>query len=204
MGFIAPAGRTSSVTWEGKTFQIQTEFVARPKPKAVTSIILGGKIIHKIEKMWEGKLSEENQTKIEQFLRREHQGIARTLKKSPYDFLPGVKEEFQKQIEKLIKSKEAENPFILRYDGLILYPDKKGDEFMDRVSKILAQALRLGQALTDSTKVGEISSGVLEYPPHKLIWVYFNEKIWAAFLKKGSSADQAIKNMGSLIQESYE
>jgi len=203
MGFIAPAGRTSSVTWEGKTFQVQTEFVLRPNPKVVISIILDGKLVHKVEKVWGGKLKEENQKEIEIFLKKEHRSIARALKNNPYDFLQGEKEEFHRQIEKLSKLKEIKNPFVLRYNGLLLYPDKE-DELLVGFSKILAQALRLGQALADSSKVGEISAGVLEYPPHKIIWVYYNEKLWAAFLKKSSQVDQAVKNMGNLILESYE
>ena len=92
MGFITPAGRTSSVICEGKRFHIQTEFKTRPKPKAVTSILLEGKLVHKVEKLWDGKLKEEDQVKVEQFLKREHQGVARTLKKNPYEFLPEEKE----------------------------------------------------------------------------------------------------------------
>ena len=153
MRFIAPAGRTSSVTWEGKTFQVQTEFVSRPNPRVVISILLDGKLVHKVEKAWVGKLKEENQKEIEIFLKKEHQSIARALKKNPYDFLQGEKEEFHRQIEKLSRLKEIKNPFVLRYNGLLLYPDKE-DELLLEFSKILAQALRLGQALADSTKVG--------------------------------------------------
>ncbi|MFH0931095.1 MAG: hypothetical protein V1890_04065 [Candidatus Zixiibacteriota bacterium] len=203
MGFIAPAGRTSSVNFEGKIFQVQTEFVTRPNPKVVSSIILDGKLIHKVEKIWKGKLNEENQEKLEQFLKKEHESVTRALKKNPFDFLSG-EEGFQNQIEKLSLLKEIENPFILRYNGSILYPEKKEDEFLKGLSKILARALRLGQALTDFSEIGEIRSGVLEYPPHKIIWVYYNEKLWGAFLKKGSPIDDTIKTMGNLIQESYE
>ncbi len=204
MGFIAPAGRTSSVNFEGKIFQVQTEFVTRPNPKVVSSIILDGKLIHKVEKMWKGKLNEENQEKLEQFLKKEHESVTRALKKNPFDFLSGEEGEFKDQIKKLSLLKEIENPFILRYNGSILYPEKKEDEFLKGLSKILAQALRIGQALTDSSKIGEIKSGVLDFPSHKIIWVYYNEKLWAAFLKKGSPIDDTIKTMGSLIQESYE
>lgn len=204
MEFTLPSGRTSSLTWEGKTFQIQTEFVARPQPKVVTSIILGGMVVHKIEKIWNGKLTEEDQTKIEQFLKKEHQGVVRSLKKNPYDFLPGVKEEFQKQIEKLSKLKEIENPFILNYHGNLLYPPEKEDRYLNTLSKILAQTLRLGQSLTDSSRVGEITSGVLDYPPHKIVWVFYNDKIWSAFVKKGSDTNESLKKMGELIQKSYE
>jgi hypothetical protein len=204
MGFIAPAGRTSSVNFEGKIFQVQTEFVTRPNPKVVSSIILDGKLIHKVEKIWKGKLNEENQEKLEQFLKKEHESVTRALKKNPFDFLSGEEGEFKDQIEKLSLLKEIENPFILRYNGSILYPEKKEDEFLKGLSKILAQALRIGQALTDSSKIGEIKSGVLDFPSHKIIWVYYNEKLWGAFLKKGSPIDDTIKTMGSLIQESNE
>src|SRR3972149_5978240 len=73
MGFIIPAGRTSSVTWEGKIFQVQTEFVTRPNPKVVSSIILDGKLIHKVEKPWKGEIKAEEQKEVEQFLKKEHE-----------------------------------------------------------------------------------------------------------------------------------
>jgi hypothetical protein len=204
MGFIAPAGRTSSLTWEGKVFQVQTEFVTRPSPKVISSIILDGKLIHKVEKVWKERLNEENQGEIEQFLKKEHETVTKALKKNPNDFLSGKTDEFRNLVEKLSLLKEIDNPFILRYNGTILYPEKKEDEFLKGLSKILAQALRLGQALTDSSKIGEVESGILECPPYRIIWVYYNEKLWAAFLKKGSPVDETIKTMGSLIQKSYE
>lgn len=204
MGFITPSGRTSSVTWEGKVFQVQTEFATRPNPKAISSIILDGKLIHKVEKPWKGDVKSEDQEEIEQFLKKEHEKVARALKNNPYDFLSGGKEDFQAQIRKLSGLKEIDNPFILMYDGSPLYPDKKDELFLERFSKILVQALRLSSALTDSSRLGEIRSGVLELPPDKVIWIYYNDRVWAAFLKKGSPVEETIQKMGNLIMESYE
>ena len=202
MGFITPAGRTSSVTFEGKKFHIQTEFKIRPSPKIVTSILLEGRLIHKVEKPWTEKLGEEGQAKVEQFLKKEHQKVARILKKTPYEFLPEEKDRYQTYIKKISNIKELENPFIFRYDGLLLYPHKEVNENLENISKILVQALRLGQSLADFSKVGEVISGVLEYAAYEIIWVYHNEKIWCGFLKKGFSADETIKKLGTLIQES--
>jgi len=204
MGFIIPAGRTSSVTWEGKIFQVQTEFVTRPNPKAISSIILNGKLIHKVEKTWKGEIKAEDQEEIEQFLKKEHEKVARALKKNPFDFLSGGKEDFQTQVQKLSDLKEIENPFILMYDGSLLFPDKKDEVFLSKFSKTIAQALRLSSALADSSRLGEISAGILETPPDKIIWVYYNDRVWAAFLKKGFLVDEVLQKMGKLIVETYE
>jgi len=204
MGFITPAGRTSSVTWEGKIFQVQTEFVTRPNPKVVSSIILDGKLIHKVEKSWKGGTKAEDQEEIEQFLKKEHEKVARALKKNPYDFLSGGKEDFQSQVQRLSELKEIDNPFILMYDGSLLFSDKKDEVFLDKFCKTIPQALRLASALTDSSKLGEIRAGVLDYPPDKVIWIYYNDRVWAAFLKKGSPVDETLQKMGNLIVETYE
>ncbi len=204
MGFITPAGRTSSVTWEGKIFQVQTEFVTRPNPKVVSSIILDGKLIHKVEKPWKDEIKAEDQKEIEQFLKKEHEKVARALKKNPYDFLSGGKEDFQSQVQRLSELKEIDNPFILMYDGSLLFPDKKDEVFLDKFSKTIAQALRLASALTDSSKLGEVRAGILECPPDRVVWVYYNDRVWAAFLKKGSPVDETLQKMGNLVMETYE
>ena len=204
MGFITPAGRTSSVTWEGKIFQVQTEFVTRPNPKVVSSIILDGKLIHKVEKSWKGGTKAEDQEEIEHFLKKEHEKVARALKKNPYDFLSGGKEDFQSQVQRLSELKEIDNPFILMYDGSLLFSDKKDEVFLDKFCKTIPQALRLASALTDSSKLGEIRAGVLDYPPDKVIWIYYNDRVWAAFLKKDSPTDETLQKMGNLIVETYE
>jgi len=204
MGFIIPTGRTSSVTWEGKIFQVQTEFITRPNPKVVSSIILDGKLIHKVEKSWKGETKAEAQEEIEQFLKKEHEKVARALKKNPYDFLSGGKEDFHSQVQRLSGLKEIDNPFILMYDGSLLFPDKKDEVFLDKFSKTIAQALRLASALIDSSKLGEIRAGILECPPDRVVWVYYNDRVWAAFLKKGSPVDETLQKMGSLVVETYE
>jgi hypothetical protein len=202
MGFITPAGRTSSVTWEGKIFQVQTEFVTRTNPRAVSSIILDGKLIHKVEKSWKGEIKDEDQKEIEQFLKKEHEKVARALKKNPNDFLSGGKEDFQSQVQRLSELKEIDNPFILMYDGSPLFPED--EVFLEKFSKTIAKALRLASALTDSSKLGEVRAGILECPPDRVIWVYYNDRVWAAFLKKGSPIDETLQKMGNLVVESYE
>lgn len=204
MGFITPAGRTSSVTWERKTFQVQTEFVIRPNPKLVSSIILDGKLIHKVEKPWKGQVTLEDQKEIEQFLKKEHEKIAQALKKNPYDFLSGGKEDFQSQVRRLSELKGIDNPFIMMYDGSLLFPDKKDELFTEKFSKTIAQALRLASALTDSSRLGEIRAGILDLPPDKVIWIYYNDRVWSAFLKKGSPVDETLQKIGELVMETYE
>jgi hypothetical protein len=49
-----PTGKLGRVIWEEKEFQIQTEFMPNPRPHIVTSVFLGGEVIHKIDTPWVG------------------------------------------------------------------------------------------------------------------------------------------------------
>lgn len=49
-----PTGKLGKVVWEDKEFQIQTEFLHAPRPHIVTTVFMGGEVVHKTDQPWIG------------------------------------------------------------------------------------------------------------------------------------------------------
>lgn len=49
-----PTGKLGKVVWEDKEFQIQTEFLHNPRPHIVTTVFMGGEVVHKADQPWIG------------------------------------------------------------------------------------------------------------------------------------------------------
>jgi hypothetical protein len=83
-----PAGRTSSVRALNKVFILQTEFVAKPKPRIVTSVALDGQIIHKVERTYDSPIESDDELKLaETAVANQHQNLARKMQTSGAEFI---------------------------------------------------------------------------------------------------------------------
>ncbi|OQX90965.1 MAG: hypothetical protein B6D58_09095 [candidate division Zixibacteria bacterium 4484_95] len=101
----APAGLTSSVKVDDKTFILQTEFLTAPKSKKdvedklssggkiVTSVAVDGQIVHKVEKVLHGFVeSSELFSSIETTIKKQHISVARLIASRPREFINSVSE----------------------------------------------------------------------------------------------------------------
>jgi len=71
-----PNGRLSAVSHEGDQIQIQTEFALHPRPRVTTTVVLGGRVLHKEEQIWEAETeTPESQEKLESFLQKQHMTV---------------------------------------------------------------------------------------------------------------------------------
>jgi len=71
-----PNGRLSAVSHEGDKIQIQTEFALHPRPRVTTTVVLGGRVLHKEEKAWEAATdTPESQQELESFLQKQHLAV---------------------------------------------------------------------------------------------------------------------------------
>jgi hypothetical protein len=71
-----PNGRLSAVSHEGDKIQIQTEFALHPRPRVTTTVVLGGRVLHKEEQIWEAETeTPESQEELESFLQKQHMAV---------------------------------------------------------------------------------------------------------------------------------
>jgi hypothetical protein len=75
-----PTGRTSLVKKGTIALQVQTEYAPRPYPRVTTCVAHSGQVIHKIEKKLDKSIeSLDEQNRMEQFMRQQHQEVVNTI-----------------------------------------------------------------------------------------------------------------------------
>lgn len=68
-----PNGRLSAVEHDGEKIQIQTEFATHPRPRVTTTVVLGGRVVHKEECPWEKETdSQDGQQELESYVQKQH------------------------------------------------------------------------------------------------------------------------------------
>ena len=88
MGDFIPPGRLSSYRHGGETFQVQTEYAPRPHPRVTTSVVLGGRIVHKVDRAWEEDVEGETARKtLESFLAEQHRQALELVRVRAGDYL---------------------------------------------------------------------------------------------------------------------
>ena len=147
MSDFIPAGRLSAVDHGDQKIAIQTEFSKYPEPRIATSVSIGGRTIHKIQKLW-GKTidSLEEMRQVEELINRQHDevtalvhGHAGTLiRHSEKGHDTSVAQSTIEQVEKIPAVKSA---FIILPDGKV--------EGRNKVSKEAEMLAAMIYSLTD-------------------------------------------------------
>lgn len=87
-----PAGRTSSVKANDKTFILQTEFKITPRRAVVTTVSLDGQVIHRVEKAYISDIESEFEfLEAEKAVLSQHESIARKIIANSADFIRQTK-----------------------------------------------------------------------------------------------------------------
>ena len=75
-----PSGKLGKVVWEEKEFQIQTEFLHHPRPHIVTTVFLGGEVVHKVDQSWIGDVeTDEDKRALDRQLVLQHRDTTEHL-----------------------------------------------------------------------------------------------------------------------------
>lgn len=86
-----PPGRLSSHKHAGKTIQVQTEYATRPHPRVTTSVVLDGRIVHKIDYSWDlGVETEELRKALESHLANQHRQSLEQVKARASEYVQGM------------------------------------------------------------------------------------------------------------------
>ncbi|HWR82774.1 MAG TPA: hypothetical protein VN285_05700 [Candidatus Deferrimicrobium sp.] len=79
-----PVGRTSLVKRGAQSFHVQTEYAARPYPRLTTSVLLGGQLVHKVEKKLDCTVaSQDEQRHAEATMVEQHNDIVTLIGGKP-------------------------------------------------------------------------------------------------------------------------
>lgn len=147
MSDFIPAGRLSAVSHDVEKISIQTEFSKYPEPRVATTVSIGGRTIHKIQKLW-GKAIEslDEVHQVEELINRQHDEVTALVREHAGTLVKHSQREqsastAHRAIEQAEKIPAVESAFIIRPDGTV--------EARSRVSKEAEVLALMIQSLTD-------------------------------------------------------
>lgn len=197
-----PNGRLSAVSHEGDKIQIQTEFALHPRPRVTTTVVLGGRVLHKEEKSWEAATDTlESQQELESFLQKQHLAVHAKVEERLLVLEPPRPPEAARSAVRMPSTPRGRHPaartpgvmrlFIVSRSGDLLAADDTGipsphnAEFFKAASEFIefyeaSESQRFGQMLTRDRE------------PNFLMVRHFG-KYWGAELAPGVDTSETLK-----------
>lgn len=85
-----PQGKLGAHKLGDKLFQVQTEFAPRPHPRVTSSVILDGRIVHKMDKEWSGGTeSDAARDALDKLIADQHKATLEMVRARAVEFIEG-------------------------------------------------------------------------------------------------------------------
>jgi hypothetical protein len=158
MSDFIPAGRLSAVDHGNQKIAIQTEFSKYPEPRITTSVSIGGRTIHKIQKLW-GKAidSLDEMRQVEELINRQHDEVTALVHEHAGTLIRHSEKsrdasDGHSAIEQAEKIPAVESAFIILPDGKV-----EGKRKVSREAEMLATMIHsLTDVIFDMARVGNL------------------------------------------------
>jgi hypothetical protein len=183
---VMPAGRTSSVKAQGKTFIIQTEFRPDPGPVIISAVTLDGQTVHKVERAYDSPFDTETGfLAAEAAIVAQHENLAKKIRENAADFI-----------------KKTRSIQISRIDRLGIIPGVSYiadiDEKLsgDSPAPVYAQSrvvLEIADAISQSSRVGPFQIAAIVSDQGKFILNRDDGKGYLLSLKHDADIGQVMK-----------
>lgn len=206
---IMPGGLSSEAKLKDAKFCVQTEFAQRPRPRVTTTISRDGVVMKKVENAWEGlPQTEEEKTKIERFLRRQHQEVIAKITRGMEepDLPPGEPDQIAPPDRTLIGRIDQELSGI---DGVLGWVHVSGEDRATshhlppsetkRMSDLVGPLRDMSSLLASVSGLGSLVSGILESPQNSELCVPFGTHFLVVKVDFGVNLKDLAKRMRSAV-----
>ena len=154
-----PTGKLGRKIWGDKEFQIQTEFLHTPRPHLVTTVFLGGEVVHKMDSPWVGGIeTDEDKRALDRQLVLQHREAIEYLEAKIRK-----KEESQKTFQISDLKRLADRPGAVGYltanlEGVLQMEDELSDDLKESAF-LFSELVVLLSFLEKNTKLGRFKKG---------------------------------------------
>ncbi len=154
-----PTGKLGKLVWEEKEFQIQTEFLHHPSPHIVTTVFMGGEVVHKMDEPWIGGIeTDEDKRALDRQLILQHRETTEYLEAKIRR-----KTETKKVFEIEDLRRLAANPAAVGYitanpEGVLQMEEQLSEELKE-TAFLFSELAVLLSFLEKNTKLGRFHRG---------------------------------------------
>jgi len=211
MGDFIPPGRLSGYKHAGKTIQVQTEYAPRPRPRVTTSVVLDGRIVHKLDRPWEdGVDTDELQKALESSLAEQHRQAMEMVKTRATEYVGTAKTtedtsgygqgSFRDSMVEVLGSLPSViGVYEIDQAGKIIYTHNYRDIYAewDREFEMLAQ---LAEEFPNIIRVGKFCYGNCWFPAENVIVISIQNRTFGIMTEPSGSIDEIRQEFPELFE----
>lgn len=187
------------MVWEDKEFQIQTEFSHHPRPHIITTVFLGGEVVHKMDQPWVGGVeTDEDKRALDRQLVLQHREATEYLEAKVRR-----KVEAKKIFEIEDLKRLALHPGALGYlaadsDGVLQMEEELSEELKE-TAFLFSELVVLLEFLEKNTKVGRFRKGEGDLGNYRLFLGEVPELFIGLALTDGSDSSSTKEEFYNLL-----
>lgn len=156
------------VVWEEKEFQIQTEFLHNPRPHIVTTVFMGGEVVHKVDQPWIGGLeTDKDERALDRQLVLQHRETTEYLEAKVRRKAESKKVFEIEDLQRLAASPAAVGYLTANPEGVLQMEEKLSEELKE-TAFLFSELAVLLSFLEKNTKLGRFRKGDAELGGHQL------------------------------------
>lgn len=154
-----PTGKLGKVVWEEKEFQIQTEFMPNPRPHLVTTVFLGGEVVHKVDAPWVGGVeTDEDRRALDRQLVLQHREATEYLEAKVRKKVESANVFQISDLKRLADRPGAIGYLSANLEGILQMEDELLDELKE-TAFLFSELVVLLSFLEKNTKLGRFKKG---------------------------------------------
>lgn len=163
-----PTGKLGKVVWEDREFQIQTEFLHAPRPHIVTTVFLGGEVVHKVDQPWVGGLeSDEDKRALDRQLVLQHRETSEYLQTKIRRKTESEKVFDLDELRRLAGRPAAVGCLAANTEGVLQVKEELSGDLKE-TAFLFSELVILLSFLEKNTKLGPFRKGVGILGSHRL------------------------------------
>jgi len=201
-----PAGRTSRIVKGNDELQIQTEYACRPSPRLTTSVITGGRVIHKIQRDLAAPISSlDEKADVEKIMRKQHFDVIEIVRDRNFNDDVTVKENSVIETkslslqDRLSLIKGVERVYRLDYDGQF-DPANVSPEFKKKYSALFKN-IREVIEIFGQLPGGKREKGVCEIDAGRLCLISTGYECYFLLARRMVRERSLEKEIGEILAE---
>ena len=194
-----PSGKLGKVVWEEKEFQIQTEFLNTPRPHIVTTVFMGGEVVHKVDQPWIGGVeTDEDKRALDRQLVLQHRETTEHLE-AKIRRKAEAKNVFEIEDLRRLAAHPAANGYLYANPEGALQMKEKLSEELKETAFLFSELVILLSFLEKNTKLGRFHKGEGELGGSRLVLGQVPELFVGLAVKRGTEADSLREEFEKLL-----
>lgn len=205
MSDFLPAGRLSAIEYGSEKIQIQTEFARHPQPRVATSVTVGGRVLHKIQKDWRERLdSPERQREAEALIASQHREVTALVEQHAQTLLQHVPQEeepsqYQILVGKARRVSGVREAYFFGSDNVVT-ASGRAEADIQALGSLVAGTTDLLLMVSELGRFGDTEDCVLHLGEEALLLVPCGDGYLAALVEVKIKKKEVLEQLHQLVE----